>query len=115
MDAPKIQTAIPQRRYQLGEYQAVLLGEIESGDGRRYQYILALVRNGESAPRCFVTAERAPRARRAEGSHVLRLVTEAFVEELGASDAWGELDAFVAEALMLAARTLGIEAEPVPL
>ena len=113
MDAPKIQTAIPQRRYQLGEYQAVLLGEVESGDGRRYQYILALVRGGESAPRCFVTAERAPRERRAEGSHVLRLVTEAFVEELGASDAWRDLDAFADEALTLAARTLGIEAEPV--
>ena len=113
MDAPKIQTAIPQRRYQLGEYQAVVLGDIESGDARRYKYILALVRAGETKPRCFITAERATRERRAEGSHVLRLVTEAFAEELGAADSWGDMDAFAAEALTLAARTLGIEAQPI--
>ena len=113
MDAPKIQTAIPQRRYQLGDYQAVLLGEIESGDTRRYRYILALVRAGETKPRCYVTAERAPRERRTEVAYLLRLVTEAFAEELGVSDAWGDMDAFAAEALTLAARTLGIEASPV--
>lgn len=113
MDAPKIQTAIPQRRYQLGDHQAVLLGEIESGDARRYKFILALVRAGEATPRCYVTAERAPRERRAEGSHVMRLVTEAFAEELGAADAWGEIDTFADEALTLAARTLGIDAKPV--
>ncbi len=115
MDAPKIQTAIPQRRYRLGEYEAVVLGDIESGDARRYKYILALVRAGETKPRCFVTAERATRERRTEGSHVLWLVTEAFVEDLGASDAWGDIDAFSAEALTLAARTLGIEAQPIPI
>ena len=47
MEAPKIQTAIPQRRYQLGEYSGVVLGEIESSDGVKYRYILALVREGE--------------------------------------------------------------------
>ena len=48
MEAPKIQTAIPQRRYQFGEYTGVVLGEIESSDAVKYQYILALVREGES-------------------------------------------------------------------
>lgn len=115
MDAPKIQTAIPQRRYQLGDYQAVLLGDIESGDDRRYKYILALVRAGESKPRCFIAAIRAPRERRAEGGYVLWLATEAFAEELSVADAWGEIDAFATEALTLAARTLGVEAQPTPI
>ena len=113
MDAPKIQTAIPQRRYQLGDHHAVLLGEIESGDARRYHYILALVRDGEATPRCFVTAERAPRARRAEGGYALRLITEAFTEELSVADDWGDIERFATEALTLAARTLGIDAAPI--
>lgn len=109
MDAPKIQTAIPRRRYQIGEYQAVLLGEVESGDGRRYDYILALVRDGERQPQCFVTAERMPPKRRVDGSHLLRLVTAAFTEELGQADEWGDIDRFADEALRLAARTLAID------
>ena len=58
MERPKIQVAIPQRRYQLGSYQAVVLGEIESGDERRYQYILALVKQDETQPGFYVTAEK---------------------------------------------------------
>ncbi len=53
MDAPKIQTAIPQRRYQFGEYTGVVLGDIESGDDVKYRYILALVREGEGRRRRF--------------------------------------------------------------
>lgn len=108
MQAPKIQTAIPQRRYQLGPYQAVLLGDIESGDGVRYRYILALVREGEAKPSLYVTAERNPRARSHEGSHRLRIISEALTDDLGSSDAWAELEAFAEEALRLAAQVLGL-------
>lgn len=108
MEAPKIQTAIPRRRYQIGAYQAVLLTEVESNDGRRYEYILAFVRDGERQPACFVTAERMPSARRAAGSHVLRLVTAAFTEELGQGDEWGDIDRFATEGLRLAAGTLAL-------
>jgi hypothetical protein len=44
MQAPKITTAIPQRRYRLADFSAVVLGEIESPDPARYRYILALVK-----------------------------------------------------------------------
>ena len=57
---PKIQRAIPQRRYQYGEYAVTVLGDIESGDGRDYRFIAAFVREGESQPRLFVASERLP-------------------------------------------------------
>ncbi len=80
MERPKIQVAIPQRRYQLGSYQAVVLGEIESGDERRYQYILALVRQDETQPGFYVTAEKNPRAHAHEGAYRLRVVVRELVK-----------------------------------
>lgn len=109
MERPKIQTAIPQRRYQLGVYQAVVLGEIESGDARRYQYILALVREGEAQPAFYVTAEKNPRQMAQEqGAFRLRAIAAGLDEELGSSDRWGDIEAFVEEGLALAAQTLGL-------
>lgn len=111
MNAPRIQTAIPQRRYQFGEYQGVVLGDIESGDGVKYRYILALVREGEPRPSFYVTAEKNPRSRAHEGSHRLRVITHGLDEEIGSSDDWDELDAFCAEAFAAAARVLGLADE----
>lgn len=55
---PDIKRALPQRRYKYGEFEVVLLGDIESGDGLDYRYILAVVREGENAPGMYVTCER---------------------------------------------------------
>ena len=38
-----IQTAIPKRRYRIGEFTAVVLGEVESEDRADYRYIMAVV------------------------------------------------------------------------
>ena len=111
MDAPKIQTAIPRRRYQFGEYSGVVLAEIESGDATKYQYILALVREGENRPAFYVTAEKNPRSRQQEGSHRLRVITHELNEEIGCSDAWSDLDAFCTEAFTVAANVLGLPDE----
>ncbi len=111
MEAPKIQTAIPQRRYQFGEYSGVVLGEIESGDAMKYQYILALVREGESRPAFYVTAEKNPRSRQQEGTHRLRVITHGMDEEIGCSDAWTDIDAFCTEAFTVAAKVLGLPDE----
>ena len=108
MQAPRISTAIPKQRYQLGDHQAVVLGDIESPDPARYHYILALVRSGESKPGFFVVCEKNPRSRAAEGSHRLRVVSEAFSEEVGSSDEWADVDAFAVQALKLAAQVLGL-------
>ena len=39
-DFPKIQRAIPKKRYQLGEFGVTVLGEIESPDIASYHYIM---------------------------------------------------------------------------
>ena len=89
-DRPTIKTAIPKRRYQLGDHSASLLGEIESGDARHYRYILA-VRTGEREPVLYVCAALAERA---DGAYRLRVVSELMTEVVDTNDRWGELDAF---------------------
>jgi len=113
VDTPKITTAIPLRRYQWGEYSAVVLGDIESPDARKYRYILALVPDGETRPVAYVVCTKAPRARAQEGSHILSVVSEPLTDELGIADAWEDVDAFAAEGFKVIARVLGLnEAEP---
>ncbi|MGE5240723.1 MAG: hypothetical protein ACM3NI_03670 [Bacteroidota bacterium] len=111
MQAPKIQTAIPQRRYQFADYSGVVLGDIESTDSVKYRYILALVREGESKPGFYVTAEKNPRSRAQQGSHRLRVIAPDLDEELESSDRWAELDAFCEQAFLIAGKVLGIADE----
>ncbi|MHB8698752.1 MAG: hypothetical protein ACYC9J_12115 [Sulfuricaulis sp.] len=111
MEMPKIQTAIPQRRYQVGEYSGVVLGEIESSDAVKYHYILALVREGESKPGFYVTAEKNPRRRAHEGTFRLRVITQGLDEEIESSDRWADLDAFCEAALAVAGKVLGLTDE----
>lgn len=117
MEAPKILTAIPQRRYQYGKYQAVLLGEIESGDAVRYHYILALVREGEARPELFVTCERKAAtggAAAADGRYRLRVISRYLNEEIESADRFGDIETFATEGLAVAARVLGLtDEEPV--
>ena len=112
MQAPHITTAIPRRRYRLGGYQAVLLGEIESPDPARYRYIFALVKEGETKPSFYVTFEKNPRSRKAEGSHRLRVISTAMDEELESADRFEDEESFAAEALSVAADLLGLRDTP---
>lgn len=108
MQAPIIQTAIPKQRYQLGPYQAVLLGDIESPDPVRYRFILALVHEGETQPSVFVTCEKNTRAQAQAGSHRICLISNQANEVLGSSDDYKEADNFAIEALAAAIRVLGL-------
>lgn len=108
MQVPIIQTAIPKQRYQLGPYQAVLLGDIESPDPVRYRFILAVVREGEAQPSVFVTCEKNARAQAQAGSHRMRLISAQANEVLGSSDDYKEADNFAIEALAVAVRVLGL-------
>ena len=100
-----------QRRYQFGEYTGVVLGEIESSDAVKYQFILALVRAGEGKPGFYVTAEKNPRSRAHEGSHRLRVITDGLTEEIESSDRWADIDVFCEEAFAVAAKVLGLSGE----
>jgi hypothetical protein len=105
---PRITTALPRRRWQLGDHTATLLGDIESPDDIRYRYILALVPMGETEPALYVTCEEAPPARALDGRWELRVINSAMADVLDSADHWGDLDSFAEQALDLARQVLGL-------
>ena len=112
-ERPVIATAIPKRRYQVGEFSASLLGEVESRDGRDYRYILAFVQLGHAEPLLYVCAEPSPPDQRSDGGYHLRLVNEAMSEVLDTSDRWGDIEAFSEQGLKVGAQVLGLQREQV--
>ena len=57
MPLPTIQSAIPKRRYQFGEFVITLLSDIESDDTAAYLYIAAVMREGSNQPEVYITCE----------------------------------------------------------
>ena len=112
-DRPTIKTAIPKRRYQIGDFGVSLLGEIESDDERYYRYILAFVQTGQGQPSLYVCVEQSPPAAAAQGRYYLRVVNEVMSEVVDTSDAWGDLDAFAEQGLKLGVQALGLQQEQV--
>lgn len=108
---PVIRTAIPRRRYQIGDFAASLLGDIESGDERSFRYILAFVQMGHAEPVMFVCAEQTPPAQAAQGRYRLRVINEVMSEVIDTADQWGDLDAFADQGLKLGAQALGLQRE----
>ena len=113
MEEPGITTAIPKRRYQIGPFNAVVLGEIESSDQREYRYILALVEEGRDKPGFYVTAERAEGDAARRGRYQMRVIAPWGSEVMGATDRWSDVDAFVGDALSIAVAKLAISDESV--
>ena len=112
-DRPLIKTAIPKRRYQIGDYSASLLGEIESGSVTDYRYILAFVQLGRGEPGFYVCSEQAPPAASSDGRYRLRVINEAMSEVVDQNDRWGDLDTFAEQALRLGIQALGLQQEQV--
>jgi hypothetical protein len=109
---PVIRTAIPLRRYQVGDYAVALLGEIDSGDGVDYRFILAFVEQGQNHPSLYVCSERNPPAAAEDGAFCLRIVNRVMSEVLGVADGWGEIETFAAEGLRIGKQTLGLGNDP---
>jgi hypothetical protein len=57
MALPTIQSAIPKRRYQFGEFAITLLTDISSSDSASYLFIAAVLREGASKPEVYITCE----------------------------------------------------------
>lgn len=106
MTMPKIGTAIPKRRYQLGEFTAVVLGDVESRDDDEYRFVMALVPEGHQQPIFYISSVRNRSGN--EGSHRLRAASAQLTRDLGASDDWSSLDNFCEEALQVARQALGL-------
>lgn len=113
MEEPKINTAIPKRRYQVGPFSAVVLGDIDSGDEHDYQYILAMVEEGKDQPGFYVLAERATGEDAKRGRYRMRILAPWGTEVLGCSDRWAGVDNFVGDALSITMAKLAITDESV--
>ena len=113
---PKIRTAIPQRRYQYGDFTVTVLGEVESGDTRDYQYVAAFIRDGDAQPQLFVVSQRLPPGEREKGSHALRVINSAMDEVMDIDARWARLGEFTDQALQMGSQLLGLEQDtPFPL
>ena len=113
---PVIRTALPLRRYQFGDYAVTVLGDIDSGDGRDYQFIAAYAKEGESQPQLFITSEALPPGERSGGSHALRVVSSVMDEIMDVDNRWRRPGDFTDQMLQMGAQILGLEQEtPYPL
>lgn len=109
MSVPQINTAIPKRRYQLGEFIVSILGEVESGDGVDYRYVMAVAREADPVPRLFVSAERNTSG--TPGTWAMRVSMPDGAQVIGASDDWNDVDRFTHEAIALVQKMLNLEDE----
>lgn len=96
---PDIKTAIPQQRYQLGQFSVTILGDIETGDANDYRYILAVVHEGNPEPGLYLTCEPAPQEARDKGHWAMRLILPDGAQVFAADDAWDDIDAFARDGL----------------
>ncbi|MDH5785812.1 MAG: hypothetical protein OEZ16_09430 [Chromatiales bacterium] len=106
MKAPQIQTAIPKRRYQLGDFGITVLGEIESGDGNQYHYLFAMVQDGQSDPCLYVSAIKV-----GGDAYTLHLSAPNMERDLDTSPAWRDLDHFCEQGISIAQQILGLKDE----
>ena len=107
MNVPQINTAIPKRRYQLGDFGITILGDVESGDGNEYQYVFALVQDGKSDPSLYITAVKIA----ASDDYTLHLSAPNMERDLDTSPAWRDLDHFCEQGISIAQQILGLKDE----
>jgi hypothetical protein len=106
MKRPQVSTALPKRRYQLGTFSAVVLGDVRSPDPRSYLYILALVPEGEQDPVLYVTCESLPEPAEDGQRTIVRVIAEEGEKALGPNDAWQDLDAFADDAVAMVQKVM---------
>jgi hypothetical protein len=108
---PAIRTAIPKRRYRVGDQNVTVLGEIESGDGVSYRWIMAFVQDGQARPGFYVCAEKTRPG--SDAAYRLRVVNAVMSEVVDQADGLADLDTFAEEGLRLGRSALGLGNEPV--
>lgn len=110
MEKPQITTAIPKRRYHIGAFQAVILGEIESPDSRQYFFIMALVPEGSEDPVLYVIAEEVVTETN-ERATVITVRSEGEEKVLGPNPAWRDIDAFAEDAVAIVQKVMRLTDE----
>jgi len=111
MERPNFRTAIPKRRYRLGEFTITILGEIDSEEIVEYQYILAVVREGDSQPGMYLTAEKRQAGQKRMSDYEMRLIMQDGTQVVGTSEHWKELEIFAKDALQMVQTILNLQDE----
>jgi hypothetical protein len=108
-EKPAIATAIPRRRYRLGDFTITVLGDIESTDGRRYRYIAAILSGQDPEPGMYITAEQVSPGQ--GGAFDMRVILPDGADVIDSSERWHSLDAFVEEVLRIVSQMLQLTDE----
>jgi hypothetical protein len=109
MSIPAIKTAIPKRRYRLGEFTLTVLGDIDSSDGVDYRYIMAVIQGQDPEPGLYITAEQPPGT---TGKALdMRIIMRDGSEVIGQSAEWSRLDAFSEKGIEIVSRILSLSDE----
>ncbi|HYQ71217.1 MAG TPA: hypothetical protein VET88_04735 [Gammaproteobacteria bacterium] len=106
---PGIATAIPKRRYRLGEFTLIVLGDIESRDGINYRYIMAVIRGEDPEPGIYITAEQGGGEKPRDLD--MRFIMRDGSEVISSSARWSDLDDFVGEATGVVVQVLNLSDE----
>ena len=107
MNIPNIKTAIPKRRYQLGDFGITVLGDVESGDDNDYRYVFAMVQDGKSDPNIYIVAIKVAGSE----DYTLRLIAPNMERDFEASPAWRDLDHFCEQGISIVQQILGLKDE----
>ncbi len=105
-NAPQFLTAIPKCRYRIGDFEAVVLGDIESKDSNNYIYVFALVRESENDPCLYVVLERT----QTRNYHMV-VIAEEQSKQFDASDELADIEMFTQAAMDAAVRLFKLSDE----
>jgi hypothetical protein len=112
---PEIQSSNVKQKFQLGNYTAVLLGDIVSVGYLEYRYIMVVFKDGDQEPCFFVTSETNSLIKE-DGNDSYCLCT--FIGDChlncGFSEKWANKALFTEEALRIIKETFGILDNCVP-
>jgi hypothetical protein len=119
---PAVKGGKPWRRFRFGDYQALVLTELESVGFIEYLHVMAVFKVPENKLCLCVAAERNRMHERklpgegtsdSAGSHFLGLFLGKVHMNFGSSNDWANIDRFSARALELACDHLKVDAEAV--
>jgi hypothetical protein len=108
MKKPAIRTAIPSHRYQLGSFTVTVLTEIETSDPVPYQFIAAVMRDGDPEPGIYLIVERPGNAVEGKSALPLKLVMRDGAQVVRESERWWHADLFAEDVLALTKQILNL-------
>lgn len=112
---PEIQSSNVKQKFQLGNYTAVLLGDIVSVGYLEYRYIMVVFKNGDQEPCYFITSETNSLIKEdSNGSYCLCIFIGNGHLNCGFSKKWANEALFTAEALRRIKKTFGIIENCIP-